>query len=64
MITPLFEIGDSSTSWVSWQNKDMHLVTSWHTDMSIEQRDTRNAVSSVFDANDRSGISLSRLDSS
>ena len=48
----------------SSQKIDMHLVTSLQVAISVEQRHTRKAVSSLVDAEARSGTSRSRRDSS
>lgn len=48
----------------SSQKIDMHLVTSLQVAISVEQRHTRKAVSSLVDADARSGTSRSRPDSS
>jgi hypothetical protein len=48
----------------SSQKIDIHLVTSLQVAISVEQRHTRKAVSSLVDADARSGTSLSSPGSS
>jgi len=48
---------DSSTRRASSQNKEIHFVTNWHTEISAEQREIKKAVSSLVHAIARSGMS-------
>ena len=45
-------------------NNDMHFVTCWQTEISVEHRDTKKAVSSFVEASTRSGMSWSDSDKS
>ena len=55
---------DPSMNLISSVKSDMHFVTSWQVEISVEQRDTRKAVSSFVDAVTRCGRSSSRSDNS
>lgn len=58
------EAFDASISCDSSHCRDIQFVTTWQVEILVEQRETRNAVSSLVAAIARSGISLLRSDKS
>jgi hypothetical protein len=56
-ISALLASVEPATRRASSQKSDMHFVTSWQTEMSVEQSETKKAVSSLVHAAARSGMS-------